>query len=188
MKRMGNSPRPRRETTVRTRIGFAKRWDLWHAVSTSMKGILSAATVVWCCVGLLCPGRLDGASPSGDLLAGYHFVGADHWSDATNGTILREIVDLPQSGALGHYLVERLAQYPARPVFGGYPGDPGERRSSAAPTVARGSGEARVVPGGAPGRRWRTGLAVRYRASLGSRFDLGPEPDGLQKLWVLAHP
>jgi hypothetical protein len=46
------------------------------------------------------------------LLAGYQFVGTNRWADATNGTILREIVDLPQSGELGRYLVERLAQTP----------------------------------------------------------------------------
>ena len=72
--------------------------------------------MVWCCIGILCPGRLNGASASADLLAGYHFVGANHWSDATNGTILREILELPQSGALGRYLVERLANTP-RAVF-----------------------------------------------------------------------
>lgn len=77
-----------------------------------MKWMFSAATATVLCVGILCPGRLDGASPSPELLASYHFAGVDSWSGATGGTKFREILSLPETEALGRYLVERLARSP----------------------------------------------------------------------------
>jgi hypothetical protein len=77
-----------------------------------MKWMLSAATATVLWVGMLSPGRLDGASPSPELLASYHFAGVDSWSGKADGTKFREILSLPQTEALGRHLVERLAQSP----------------------------------------------------------------------------
>jgi hypothetical protein len=59
-----------------------------------------------------CPGRLHGQTPSPDLLASYHFAGAESVSNLPDNTTLREILALPQTQGLARHVLDRLARAP----------------------------------------------------------------------------
>jgi hypothetical protein len=77
-----------------------------------MKSMIFPASLAAMCVWVGCAGRLDGASASPDLLAGYHFAGGDRLASEPNATKLQEIIRLPQTQALGRHILERLALAP----------------------------------------------------------------------------
>jgi hypothetical protein len=95
-----------------------------------MKSKMWVAAMAAGCVWLGCPDELCGQSAASDLVASYHFAGAERLSNLADNATLQKVLALPETRQFAGHFLDRLAQASSIPFP--RPSDPSEAEKIAA--------------------------------------------------------